>query len=56
MPFGFRDANEKSELFQCVAHCVGHHAIPTMPTPFEGQENFQGRIIHSHSYKVSFNG
>lgn len=34
----------------CVA--TGHHATPNFPK-FPGQEKFKGRVIHSHSYKVS---
>lgn len=30
---------------------VGHHAFPNWPKPWPGQDQFQGRIIHSHSYK-----
>ena len=30
---------------------VGHHTIPYMPDPWPGQEDFQGKIIHSHDYK-----
>lgn len=31
--------------------CCGHHALPRMPAPWPGQDRFEGRIIHSHSYR-----
>lgn len=37
-------------MFDCVATCIGHHVYPHIPT-FPGQEEFQGKIIHSHSLK-----
>lgn len=30
--------------------CTGHHWCPKWPD-FEGQNTFQGDLIHSHSYK-----
>lgn len=41
------------ETFDYVLFCGGHHADPNWPKPWPGQEEFQGRIIHSHSYKHS---
>lgn len=29
----------------------GHHVHPYSPKPWPGQEQYQGRILHSHSYK-----
>lgn len=43
---------EHEELFECVLLAQGHHAKPKK-VQFPGQENFQGRIIHSHDYKES---
>ncbi|CAI2351121.1 unnamed protein product [Caenorhabditis sp. 36 PRJEB53466] len=37
--------------FDGVLLCSGHHTIPHWPQKFEGQDDFKGRIIHSHSYK-----
>ncbi|KAK5976602.1 Flavin-containing monooxygenase [Trichostrongylus colubriformis] len=42
---------KKSEVFDAVLLCCGHHAIPNMPSPWPGQEHFKGRVIHSHSYR-----
>ena len=30
--------------------CTGHHADKNIPH-FPGQENFQGKVVHSHDYK-----
>ncbi|KAI2796341.1 hypothetical protein BLOT_015895 [Blomia tropicalis] len=38
------------EIFDAVAICVGHHNVRNVPT-FNGQEQFQGTIIHSHELK-----
>lgn len=39
------------EIFDGVLVCSGHHAIPHWPKPFPGQNEFKGRIVHSHDYK-----
>ena len=44
-----------SESFDAVVIANGHHRIPYWPPPWPGQEAFQGRIIHSHSYKDARN-
>ena len=31
--------------------CSGHHTLPYSPAPWEGQNTFKGKILHSHSYK-----
>ncbi|XP_077987004.1 flavin-containing monooxygenase 5-like [Glandiceps talaboti] len=41
----------KTETFDAVLVCSGHHVDPHKPT-FPGQDEFQGRIIHTHDYKV----
>lgn len=41
----------KSEKFDCVLLCTGHHTEPYLPEKWPGQETFQGKIIHAHSYK-----
>uniref|UniRef100_A0A0K0EIU2 Flavin-containing monooxygenase n=1 Tax=Strongyloides stercoralis TaxID=6248 RepID=A0A0K0EIU2_STRER len=43
--------NKKERIFDGVLMCNGHHTHPYIPEPWEGQENFLGKIIHSHSYK-----
>ncbi|XP_070532004.1 flavin-containing monooxygenase 5-like [Ptychodera flava] len=39
-----------TETFDGVLVCTGHHVDPNVPT-FPGQDDFQGRIIHTHDYK-----
>ncbi|KAI6204913.1 Dimethylaniline monooxygenase [N-oxide-forming] [Aphelenchoides besseyi] len=46
------DGNEHRDTFDAVLVCTGHHATPNMPK-FKNQDHFKGRIIHSHSYKVT---
>jgi len=42
----------KTEVYDAVMLCVGHHAEPSWPNPsFPGQDEFEGIKIHSHSYK-----
>uniref|UniRef100_A0A0N4ZB48 Flavin-containing monooxygenase n=1 Tax=Parastrongyloides trichosuri TaxID=131310 RepID=A0A0N4ZB48_PARTI len=45
------NGDQHSETFDAVLLCSGHHKIPNWPTPFEGQDNFKGKISHAHSYK-----
>uniref|UniRef100_A0A915EFB0 Flavin-containing monooxygenase n=1 Tax=Ditylenchus dipsaci TaxID=166011 RepID=A0A915EFB0_9BILA len=46
------DGLVKQELFDCVLLCQGHHAKPNLTgTDWKGKDIFQGKIIHSHSYK-----
>ena len=40
----------KKEVFGAVMLCIGHHSAPTWPS-FPGMEKFQGKQMHSHSYK-----
>ena len=51
---GWQDeaGEQHKESFECVLLAQGHHAKPKK-AQFPGQENFQGRIIHSHDYKES---
>ncbi|KAI6174785.1 Dimethylaniline monooxygenase [N-oxide-forming] [Aphelenchoides bicaudatus] len=44
------EGNKKQETFEAVLCCTGHHAAPKLPS-WPGQENFQGRILHSKQYK-----
>uniref|UniRef100_A0A914CC84 Flavin-containing monooxygenase n=1 Tax=Acrobeloides nanus TaxID=290746 RepID=A0A914CC84_9BILA len=39
------------EEFDGILLACGHHGIPYIPDPWPGQEKFQGKIIHAHSYK-----
>ncbi|KAM9312133.1 uncharacterized protein PAF06_010043 [Gastrophryne carolinensis] len=41
-----------TERFDDVMVCVGHYSHPLVPD-IEGLENFQGRVLHSHYYRVS---
>lgn len=63
MSFGeFDESKKKSKnyskgathdaVFDGVMLCSGHHTTPNWPQKFRGQDDFKGRIIHSHSYKV----
>lgn len=46
------DTNEtKSEDFNSVMICTGHHGTPLWPS-FKNQQKFKGKILHAHSYKV----
>lgn len=38
------------ETFDGVMVCAGHHVFPIIPK-FPGQDQFKGKIIHTHSYK-----
>ncbi|XP_077987008.1 flavin-containing monooxygenase 5-like [Glandiceps talaboti] len=44
----------KTETFDAVLVCSGHHVDPHKPK-FPGQDDFQGRIVHTHDYKVPKN-
>lgn len=46
-----------AEMFDAVMLCTGHHAGKYQPT-FEGEDVFQGRIMHSQEYRdhVGFHG
>ncbi|CEF59285.1 Flavin monooxygenase FMO family and Flavin monooxygenase (FMO) 5 family and Dimethylaniline monooxygenase, N-oxide-forming family and Flavin monooxygenase-like family-containing protein [Strongyloides ratti] len=41
----------KSEVFNGVLLCTGHHKIPNWPEKFPGQDKFKGKITHAHNYK-----
>ncbi|KAH7718799.1 Protein FMO-2 [Aphelenchoides avenae] len=49
--FRDNDNGSRRETFDYVLLAVGHHAFPNWPKPWPGQDQFQGKIIHSHSYK-----
>ncbi|VDK47540.1 unnamed protein product [Anisakis simplex] len=53
----FVNNEERTEVFGGVLLCSGHHVDPYWPTPFKGQQNFRGEILHSHDYKdpIRFN-
>jgi len=39
-----------TETFDAVLLCSGHHADKNMPH-FEGEEEFQGKRMHTHEYR-----
>ncbi|WKX88743.1 hypothetical protein Q1695_008400 [Nippostrongylus brasiliensis] len=41
----------RSDEFDAVLLCTGHHKTPHWPAKWPGQEKFKGRIVHSHDYK-----
>jgi dimethylaniline monooxygenase (N-oxide forming) len=43
---------ERTEIFDAVLVCTGHHAEKHMPR-FEGEENFKGRRVHTHDFHDS---
>ncbi|PAV85248.1 hypothetical protein WR25_01004 isoform B [Diploscapter pachys] len=43
--------NTTIELFDGVMVCTGHHTHEYWPQPWEGQNLFKGKIMHSHEYK-----
>lgn len=40
----------ESQIFDAVMSCTGHHAGKQIAN-FPGQENFKGKIVHTHDYK-----
>ncbi|GMS92712.1 hypothetical protein PENTCL1PPCAC_14887, partial [Pristionchus entomophagus] len=46
-----KSAKQWTKVFDGVLVCTGHHTLPYWPRPWPGQEQFQGKIIHAHSYK-----
>ena len=40
-----------TDTFDAVLVCTGHHADKNMPT-FPGLDDFQGKVVHPHDYKV----
>ena len=52
IPFQDLTTSEVStETFDAVLVCTGHHCDKNMPT-FPGLEDFQGKVVHTHDYKV----
>jgi dimethylaniline monooxygenase (N-oxide forming) len=43
---------ERTEVFDAVMICTGHHAKKNMPC-FEGEEKFKGTRIHPHDFRDS---
>ncbi|XP_064482608.1 flavin-containing monooxygenase 5-like [Ornithodoros turicata] len=41
----------KTETFEGVLVCSGHHVIPHVPT-FPGLDRFKGEVLHTHDYKI----
>ncbi|XP_039265985.2 flavin-containing monooxygenase 5-like [Styela clava] len=43
---------ERTEVFDAVMVCTGHHAYPNNPAEnIHGYETFQGRVTHGHDYR-----
>lgn len=40
----------KTEVYNAVMVCIGHHSSPHWPS-FQGMDEFNGMKIHSHTYK-----
>lgn len=40
-----------TEHFDAVYVCTGHHGHKSMPKPIEGQDTFQGEIVHAHDVR-----
>nr|XP_039270502.1 flavin-containing monooxygenase 5-like isoform X1 [Styela clava] len=48
------DGGTENRIFDGVMVCVGHHAVPYYPLhDFPGVEKFQGKKMHSRSYRTS---
>lgn len=47
-----RTCEERTEIFDAVMICTGHHADKYM-AQFEGEENFKGIRVHSHDFRDS---
>ncbi|XP_071096326.1 flavin-containing monooxygenase 5-like [Haliotis cracherodii] len=45
-----KTGSEETQVFDAVMVCTGHHASKNVPD-FTGQDDFQGKILHSHDYK-----
>ncbi|XP_046562089.1 flavin-containing monooxygenase 5-like [Haliotis rubra] len=45
-----KTGSDETQVFDAVMVCTGHHASKNVPH-FTGQEDFQGKILHSHDYK-----
>ncbi|VDP51121.1 unnamed protein product [Heligmosomoides polygyrus] len=41
----------QNDEFDAVLLCTGHHKVPHWPEKWPGQDEFKGRIVHSHDYK-----
>ncbi|KAH3772799.1 dimethylaniline monooxygenase [N-oxide-forming] 1-like [Dreissena polymorpha] len=44
------NGKQHCEIFDAVMVCNGHYEVPLIPN-IEGQDVFQGQIIHSHDYR-----
>ncbi|XP_069490879.1 flavin-containing monooxygenase 5-like [Ambystoma mexicanum] len=48
------EGRQKSEIFDAILVCSGHHTFPHMPLySFPGIEKFKGQYFHSRDYKNS---
>ncbi|XP_046370349.2 flavin-containing monooxygenase 5-like isoform X1 [Haliotis rufescens] len=45
-----KTGSEETQVFDAVMVCTGHHASKNVPE-FTGQDDFQGKILHSQDYK-----
>ncbi|KAL1916940.1 uncharacterized protein VTP21DRAFT_5137 [Calcarisporiella thermophila] len=46
-------SEEKAEIFDYVMIASGHHRVPRWPN-FEGMEQYEGRQMHSHFYRLPY--
>lgn len=46
------DNNQATVTYDAVIVASGHHVHPSVPV-FDGQKEFNGKIMHSHSYKTA---
>ncbi|XP_061482002.1 uncharacterized protein LOC133384088 [Rhineura floridana] len=47
---GPESMRQVTEHFDAIMVCTGHYATPYIP-PIPGLDSFQGRLLHSHSYR-----
>lgn len=47
-----KNGKVSQETFDAMMVCSGHHTFPNWPS-FEGQDSFEGQMLHTHSYKYN---
>ena len=51
VPSNTKDGVEETiKYFDYVIICNGHHSVPSMPN-FQGESNFEGKLLHVHSLR-----